>query len=164
MHRSWDTGRQAASGCSGCTAKRALQRGRKSRSMAVAWPIVLASARRSSVTSSRSWKVSAMRSTRPLACGERAKIFRDSQFLQCSGELGGVRRRLRLAGVVLEDGVAIAVERQGNAPALDQALQQHEVASGVLTGAKHGALTTPPVASSMASSSTKSRTRSSNQA
>ena len=39
---------------------------------------------------------------------------------------------------MLEDGVAIAVQRQGNAPALDQAIQQHEVASGVLTGAEDG--------------------------
>ena len=47
-------------------------------------------------------------------------------------------RRLRRAGVVLEDGVAVAVQRQGNAPALDQAIQQHEVASGVLAGAEDG--------------------------
>ena len=73
-----------------------------------------------------------------MACGERAKICRDPQFLQATGELGGFRRRLRLAGVVLEDGMAIAVQRQGDAPALDQALHQDKVASGVLTGAKHG--------------------------
>ena len=39
-------------------------------------------------------------------------------FLQAMGELGGFRRRLRLTGVVLEDGMAIAVQGQGNAPAL----------------------------------------------
>ena len=41
-------------------------------------------------------------------------------FLQAMGELGGFRRRLRLTGVVLEDGMAIAVQGQGNAPALDK--------------------------------------------
>ena len=39
---------------------------------------------------------------------------------------------------MLENGVAIAVQRQWNAPALDQALQQREVSGGVLAGAKHG--------------------------
>ena len=39
---------------------------------------------------------------------------------------------------VLEDGVAVAVQRQGNAPALDQTLQQHEVAPGVFAGAEDG--------------------------
>ena len=39
---------------------------------------------------------------------------------------------------MLEYSVAVAVERQRNAPALDQALQQREVASGVLADAKHG--------------------------
>ncbi len=34
--------------------------------------------------------------------------------------------------------MAVAVQRQENAPALDQAIQQHEVAPGVLAGAKHG--------------------------
>ena len=55
--------------------KTGVETGQESRSTAVAWSMVLASARRSSVTS-RSWKVSAMRSTRPLAWGERAKICR----------------------------------------------------------------------------------------
>ena len=42
----------------------------------------------------------------------------DHQFLQATGELGGFGRRLRLAGVVLEGGMAVAVQRQGNTSAL----------------------------------------------
>ena len=47
----------------------------------------------------------------------------DPQFLQGPGELSSFRRGFRLAGVVLEYRMAVAVERQRNAPALDQALQ-----------------------------------------
>ena len=46
--------------------------GGKSRSTALAWSMVLAPASLSSLTN-RSWKVPAIRSTRPLAWGERAK-------------------------------------------------------------------------------------------
>ena len=60
------------------------------------------------------------------------------QFLQGPGELGGFRRGLRLSGIVLEHRVSIAVQRQWNAPALDQVLQQGEATSGVLADAKHG--------------------------
>ena len=69
------SGRQAGSRWLAATAKRALKRGRKRSSTACASPMVVAEARRSSVTR-RSWNVPAMRSTRPLACGERAKIRR----------------------------------------------------------------------------------------
>ena len=99
--------------------------------------MVLAPARRSSVTS-RSWKVPAARSTRPLAWGERAKICRIPS--SCRDRVNWVASAavLRLAGVVLEYRVAVAVQRQWNAPALDQAFQQREVSSRVFADAKHG--------------------------
>ncbi len=67
--------RQAGSGSRAATAKRALKRGRKRSSTACTSAMVVAEARRSSVTR-RSWKVPATRSTRPLACGEQAKMRR----------------------------------------------------------------------------------------
>ena len=65
--------RYAVSECCGGTRKRWLKQGRKSASMWLASSMVAASASRSSVTS-LSWKVPAIRSTRPLACGDRANI------------------------------------------------------------------------------------------
>ena len=41
-----------------------------------------------------------------LGLGRAGEDLPDPQFLQATGELGGFRRRLRLAGVVLEDGMA----------------------------------------------------------
>ena len=102
-----------------------------------AWSMVLAPARRSSVTS-RSWKVSNIRSTRPLACGERAKICWTPSARITPGELGGFDRHRLLTGVVLECGVAVAVEGQGNSTLADQTLQEHQVAAGVLGGAEDG--------------------------
>ena len=67
--------RQAGSGSRAATAKRALKRGRKRSITACTSAMVVAEARRSSVTR-RSWKVPATRSTRPLACGEQAKMRR----------------------------------------------------------------------------------------
>ena len=58
-----------------------------------------------------------------LGLGRAGEDLPDAQFLQASRELGGFRCRLRLAGIVLEHRVAVAVERQWNATALDQALQ-----------------------------------------
>ena len=43
-----------------------------------------------------------------------------------------------LTGVVLESSVAVAVEGQGDSPLTDQALQEHQVAAGVLAGAEDG--------------------------
>ena len=63
--------RYATSGCCAGTLKRSLKRGRKSVSTRLASRIVVAPARRSSLIS-LSWKVPAIRSTRPLPCGERA--------------------------------------------------------------------------------------------
>ncbi len=50
-----------------------LKRGKKLLSTLLASAMVEAPARRSSVTN-LSWKVPAIRSTRPLACGERARM------------------------------------------------------------------------------------------
>ena len=49
------------------------------------------------------------------------------------GELGGLDRHRLLTGVVLEGSVAVAVEGQGDSPLADQALQEHQVAAGVLS-------------------------------
>ena len=73
-HSSGLRGRNAGSGCCGGTRKRQLKRGRNWSSTLLASPMPLAPARRSSVTS-RSWNVPAVRSTRPLAWGDRAKII-----------------------------------------------------------------------------------------
>ena len=73
-----------------------------------------------------------------LGLGRAGEDLPDTQLLQATGELSGFRRSLRLAGVVLEYRVPVAVQRQWNAPALDQALQQREVSGGVLAAAKHG--------------------------
>ena len=64
----------AGSGYCGGTRKRRLNRGRNCSSTLLASSILLAPASRSSVTR-RSWKVSAIRSTLPLAWGERANII-----------------------------------------------------------------------------------------
>ena len=98
-----------------------------------------------------------------LGLGRAGEDLPDPQFLQASGELSSIRRGLRLAGVVLEYRVAVAVQRQRNAPALDQALQQREVASGILL-MQNPALTTALLASSTASSRANLGPRSSNQA
>ena len=58
-------------GCCAGTLKRSLKRGRKSASTRLASGMVDAPARRSSLIS-LSWKVPAIRSTRPLPCGDRA--------------------------------------------------------------------------------------------
>ena len=87
----------------------------------------------------------------------------DPQFLQGSCELGGFRRGLRLAGVVLEYRVAVAVQRQWNAPALDQALHSVKYPA-VFSLMQNTALTTALVASSTASSRANLGPRSSNQA
>ena len=73
-HRSEPSGRYADSEHCGGTRKRRLYRGRNCSSPPLASPILLAPAKRSSVTS-RSQKVPAARSTRPLAWGERANFI-----------------------------------------------------------------------------------------
>ena len=103
------------------------------------WPglMVLASARRSSVTS-RSWKVSNIRSTLPLACGERAKIcWTPSSRITLANWVVSTGTCF-LTGVVLESSVAVAVEGQGDSPLTDQTLKEHQVAAGVLAGAEDG--------------------------
>ena len=69
-------------------------------------------------------------------------------------ELAGFGRRLRLADVVLEDGMAIGRRAPGDGPALDQAFQEHQVAPSVQQPVQDTALTTEPMASSTASSRT----------
>ena len=66
-------GRDMRSLCAVVAHGRWLKRGRKSASTRLASSMVAASASRSSVTS-LSWKVPAIRSTRPLAWGDRANI------------------------------------------------------------------------------------------
>ena len=65
--------RYAVSAFSGGTRKRSLKRGRKSSSTRLASSMVVAPASLISVTN-LSWSVPAVRSTRPLACGDRANI------------------------------------------------------------------------------------------
>ena len=65
--------RYAVSAFSGGTRKRSLKRGRKSLSTRLASSMVVAPASLISVTN-LSWSVPAVRSTRPLACGDRANI------------------------------------------------------------------------------------------
>ena len=79
-----------------------------------------------------------------------------AQFRQGAAEVGGFHRGLDVLGLAgkLEHAVAVAVEGDGQAPALNQALHQDEVASGVLHGTDT-ALTTMPMASSTASSRVK---------
>ena len=63
----------AVSSCWAGTRNLLLKRGRKSRSTALAWSMAAALDSLSSLTSWH-WKVPAVSYTRPLACGERAKI------------------------------------------------------------------------------------------
>ena len=86
----------------------------------------------------------------------------DAQLPHHPGKLGGFHRHRFLTGVVLESGVAVAVEGQGNSPLADQTLKEHQVATGVLGGAEDS-LATVPVASSTAMSSVSLGPRSSSQ-
>ena len=54
------------------------------------------------------------------------------------GELGGLDRHRLLASVVLEGGVAVAVEGHGDSPLPDQTLLEHQVAASVLGGVEDG--------------------------
>jgi len=67
------TGRQAATGSAGGTAKRALKRGRNEASSSLAAARSATPASHSSTTS-RSWNVPQSRSIRPLPCAERATM------------------------------------------------------------------------------------------
>ena len=62
----------------------------------------------------------------------------DAHLPHHPGELGSFNRHRLLTGVVLESRVAVAVEGQGDSPLPDQALQEHQVAAGVLAGAEDG--------------------------
>ena len=66
--------RYAVLACCGGTRKRWLKRGRKSASTRLASSMVACTPRVAVRSTSLSWKVPAIRSTRPLACGERANI------------------------------------------------------------------------------------------
>ena len=74
MNSSGLRGPNAGSACCGGTPNRWLNRGRNCSSTLLASQMLPAPASRSSVTS-RSWNVPAVRSTRPLAWGDRAKII-----------------------------------------------------------------------------------------
>ena len=73
----------------------------------------------------------------------QSEYLLDAQLLHHPGELGGFHWHRLLTGVVLEGGVPVAVEGQGDAPLAYQSLQEHQVAPGVLGGAEdslgHGA-------------------------
>ena len=74
-----------------------------------------------------------------MACGERGEYLLDAQLPHHPGELvGGFNRHRLLTGVVLERSVAVSVEGQGDSPLPDQALQEHQVAAGVLGGVENG--------------------------
>ena len=98
--------------------------------------MVTAPASLSSVTS-LSWNVPAVRSTLPLACGDRAKTIcmpsSSIARLNCVGCTGAPG-----AGHVLEDGVPVGVEGDGYAVALYQPPHQQEVVAGVLLLAETG--------------------------
>src|SRR5438105_14896856 len=88
--------------------------------MALACSTVLALTPRSSLTRP-SWKVRHSRSTRPLACGERAAIRSDSQLLPAAAQLCGSLRSGPLLFprpmviVALESPVLIPVNTQRDA-------------------------------------------------
>ena len=110
--------------------------GRNCFNTALACSIVVAPASRSSVIS-RSWKVPAARSTRPLAWGDKGEYHLDTQFCHGPSELG--RRSGRLgSGRVLEDRVAVGIEGEGDAAAPEQVLHQQEVVVAVFLLAKQG--------------------------
>ena len=134
--RSEPRGRYADSEHCGGTRKRRLYRGRNRSSTPLASLMLLAPANRSSVTS-RSWKVPAARSTRPLAWGERANIICIPSSSMAPAELG---RRRREAGpwCVPEDPVPVDVEGDGNANALQQVLDQQEIGVGLLLRTEQG--------------------------
>ncbi len=74
----------------------------------------------------------------PLGLWREGEYLLDAQLPHHSGELGSLHRHRLLTGVVLESGVAVAVEGQGDSPLADQSLQEHQVAAGVLAGAENG--------------------------
>ena len=86
---------------------------------------------------SRSWKVPAARSTRPLAWGDKGEYHLDAQFCHRPSELGGRPSGL-VFRLVLEDGVAVGIEGEGNAAAPEQVLHQQEVVVAVFMIAKQG--------------------------
>ena len=98
--------------------------------------MLLAPANRSSVTS-RSWKVPAARSTRPLAWGERANIICIPSSSMARLNWVDVRRE---AGpwCVPEDPVPVDVEGDGNANPLQQVLDQQEIGVGLLLLTEQG--------------------------
>ena len=69
-----------------------------------------------------------------LGLGREGEDLLDAQPPHYPGELGGFNRHRLLTGVVLEGRVAVAVE-EGDSLLADQALQEHQVAAGVLGGA-----------------------------
>ena len=62
----------------------------------------------------------------------------DAQLPHHPSKLGGLVEHRPLTCVVLEGGVPVAIEGQGNSPLADQSLQQRQVAPGVLAGVKDG--------------------------
>ena len=74
----------------------------------------------------------------PLGLWREGEYLLDAQLPHHPGELGGLHRHRLLTGVVLEGGVAVTVEGQGDSPLADQSLQEHQVAAGVLAGAENG--------------------------
>ena len=158
------SGRQAGSGWRAATAKRALKRGRKPSSTVCASAMVVAEARRSSVTR-RSWNVPAMRSTRPLACGERAKIRRTPS--SASARANWVEACTPRALLVGGSGRRRGDRCRGRAGCLSGSAPARSAGSsrGACLGVRrNSACTTEPVASSTASRRAKRGPRCSSQA
>ena len=92
--------------------------------------------------------------------GRKGEYHLDAQFCHRPSELGGRPSGL-VFRLVLEDGVAVGIEGEGNAAAPEQVLHQQEVVVAVFMIAKQ-ASTTEPVASSTASSNVNGGLRSPN--
>ena len=87
---------------------------------------------------SRSWKVPAVRSTRPFAWGDSAKISCVPSSSMARPNWVGVPGGL-IFRTVFEDSVPVGVQGERNAAAPEQSLHQQEVTAGILMIAKQGA-------------------------
>ena len=139
--RSGSGERYALVDCAGGTPKRLLKRVKKAHRTWLASEMVLAPARRSSVTS-RSWKGAVGPFYPTLRLRRTREDLLHPKLCHRTTELGR-RRRLMRARYILEDGVAVTVQGQRNPTTPDQLLHEEEIAMSVLFMAKqcvgHGA-------------------------